>query len=308
MENAKKTQTPAILGHKKNRISYSLSDKAFILVDVIILFIFFVIIVYPLLYVVASSFSAGKVLSGLSLIPEHVSLDGYTSVFEYPYTWGSIWNSVVYTVLGTAIAMIVTVLCAYALAQNFGFGKFCMTLCLITMYFGGGLIPTYICMKNLGLLNSMWAILLPSALSIYNMIVMRTYFRTQIPQELHESAQIDGCGEWRYMFQIVLPLSGAVLAVITLYYAVGRWNAYFDSMIYLQKKELLPLQNIMRELLIVGNTENMTSDMKSEAIAQQRAELLKYSLIVISSLPMMILYPFVQKYFVKGVMLGSVKG
>ena len=154
----------------------------------------------------------------------------------------------------------------------------------------------------------MWSFLLPSSLSIYNMLVMRTYFRTQIPQEMHESAQIDGCGEWRYLVQIVLPLSGAVLAVIALYYMVARWNAYFDSMIYLQKKEMLPLQNILRELLIVGNMENMTTDMESEAIAQQRAELLKYSLIVISTLPMAIVYPFVQKFFVKGVMLGSVKG
>lgn len=286
---------------------YGKSDWVFIIADLIILSLFFVIIVYPLLYVVVSSFSAGNTLS-LTLIPRNISFDGYTSVFEYPFTFGSIWNSVVYTAVGTALAMVVTILCAYGLAQDFPFGKFCMTLCLITMYFGGGLIPTYICIKNLGLLNSMWSFLLPSALSIYNMTVMRTYFRTQIPQELHESAQIDGCGEWRYLVQMVLPLSGAVLAVIALYYGVARWNSYFDSMIYLQDKTKLPLQNIMRELLIVGNMENMTSNMEAEAIAQQRAELLKYSLIVISSVPMLIVYPFVQKFFVKGVMVGSVKG
>lgn len=289
-------------------IRYSLGDKVFLTLDTVFLTAFLLVILYPLLYVVASSFSGGKVLSGLSLIPQRFSLDGYTSVFQYPYTWGSIWNSVLYTAVGTAMAMVVTILCAYGLSQNFPFGKVCMTLCLITMYFGGGLIPTYICIKNLGLLNTMWSFLLPSSLSIYNMLVMRTYFRTQIPQEMHESAQIDGCGEWRYLVQIVLPLSGAVLAVIALYYMVARWNAYFDSMIYLQKKEMLPLQNILRELLIVGNMENMTTDMESEAIAQQRAELLKYSLIVISTLPMAIVYPFVQKFFVKGVMLGSVKG
>jgi len=294
--------------HKENKfLWYGKSDWAFIIVDMIILAIFFVVIIYPLLYVLMSSVSAGNVLS-LSLIPKKISWDGYTSVFAYPFTWGSIGNAVLYTAVGTALAMIVTILCAYGLAQDFPFGKFCMTLFLITMYFGGGLIPTYICIKNMGLLNSMWAFLLPSALSIYNMTVMRTYFRTQIPQELHESAQIDGCGEWRYLVQMVLPLSGAVLAVIALYYGVARWNSYFDSMIYLQDKDKLPLQNIMRELLIVGNIENMTSDMEAEAIAQQRAELLKYSLIVISSVPMMIIYPFVQKFFVKGVMVGSVKG
>ena len=305
MQDVKKNMK---ISKTRNKIWHTGSDRAFIIIDVILMALLFLIMVYPLLYVVASSFSGGKVLSGLSLIPQRFSLDGYTSVFQYPYTWGSIWNSVLYTAVGTAMAMVVTILCAYGLSQNFPFGKVCMTLCLITMYFGGGLIPTYICIKNLGLLNTMWAFLLPSSLSIYNMLVMRTYFRTQIPQEMHESAQIDGCGEWRYLVQIVLPLSGAVLAVIALYYMVARWNAYFDSMIYLQKKEMLPLQNILRELLIVGNMENMTTDMESEAIAQQRAELLKYSLIVISTLPMAIVYPFVQKFFVKGVMLGSVKG
>ena len=305
MQDVKKNMK---ISKTRNKIWHTGSDRAFIILDVILMALLFLIMVYPLLYVVASSFSGGKVLSGLSLIPQRFSLDGYTSVFQYPYTWGSIWNSVLYTAVGTAMAMVVTILCAYGLSQNFPFGKVCMTLCLITMYFGGGLIPTYICIKNLGLLNTMWAFLLPSSLSIYNMLVMRTYFRTQIPQEMHESAQIDGCGEWRYLVQIVLPLSGAVLAVIALYYMVARWNAYFDSMIYLQKKEMLPLQNILRELLIVGNMENMTTDMESEAIAQQRAELLKYSLIVISTLPMAIVYPFVQKFFVKGVMLGSVKG
>ena len=305
MQDVKKNMK---ISKTRNKIWHTGSDRAFIIIDVILMALLFLIMVYPLLYVVASSFSGGKVLSGLSLIPQRFSLDGYTSVFQYPYTWGSIWNSVLYTAVGTAMAMVVTILCAYGLSQNFPFGKVCMTLCLITMYFGGGLIPTYICIKNLGLLNTMWSFLLPSSLSIYNMLVMRTYFRTQIPQEMHESAQLDGCGEWRYLVQIVLPLSGAVLAVIALYYMVARWNAYFDSMIYLQKKEMLPLQNILRELLIVGNMENMTTDMESEAIAQQRAELLKYSLIVISTLPMAIVYPFVQKFFVKGVMLGSVKG
>ena len=305
MQDVKKNMK---ISKTRNKIWHTGSDRAFIIIDVILMALLFLIMVYPLLYVVASSFSGGKVLSGLSLIPQRFSLDGYTSVFQYPYTWGSIWNSVLYTAVGTAMAMVVTILCAYGLSQNFPFGKVCMTLCLITMYFGGGLIPTYICIKNLGLLNTMWSFLLPSSLSIYNMLVMRTYFRTQIPQEMHESAQIDGCGEWRYLVQIVLPLSGAVLAVIALYYMVARWNAYFDSMIYLQKKEMLPLQNILRDLLIVGNMENMTTDMESEAIAQQRAELLKYSLIVISTLPMAIVYPFVQKFFVKGVMLGSVKG
>ena len=288
---------------------YSRSDKVFIAFDTLLLTVFFIVILYPLLYVVASSFSGGSILKGLSLIPEHFSWEGYIAVYEYSYIWSGYLNSVIYTVIGTSLAMVTTILCAYPLSRaDFKFGRIPMGLCVFTMYFGGGLIPTYIWIKSLGLLNTMWSILLPGALSVYNMIVMRTYFRTQIPRELRESAQIDGCGEWRYLLQIVLPLSGAVLAVVALYYAVDRWNAYFDSMIYLQDRSMLPLQNILRELLIVNTANTMSNNIEAEAAAQQRADLLKYSMIVVASLPMMIIYPFVQKFFVKGVMLGSVKG
>ena len=184
-----------------------------------------------------------------------------------------------------------------------------MGLCVFTMYFSGGLIPTYLWIRNLGLINTMWAILLPASLSIYNMIVMRTYFKTSIPSELREAAQLDGCGEWRYLVQIVLPLSGSVLGVVALYYGVVRWNGYFDSMIYLQDRNKLPLQNILREILIVNSAMmEIGADAEAEAMAAKRAELLKYSVIVLASLPMMMIYPFVQKSFVKGVMLGSIKG
>ncbi len=293
----------------KNAIWYSKGDIAFLAVDILLLSMLFIIILYPLLFVLASSFSGGSVLTGLSLIPRRISYEGYKAVFEYSYVWSGYWNSIAYTVLGTIIAMVTTILCAYPLSRaDFRFGRYAMGLCVFTMYFSGGLIPTYIWIKTMGLLNSMWAIVLPGALSVYNMIVMRTYFGTQIPKELHESAQIDGCGEWRYLTQIVLPLSGAVLAVIALYYAVSRWNAYFDSMIYLQDRALLPLQNILREVMIVNTSNMLYSDVDAQAAAEQRAELVKYSMIVIASAPMMILYPFVQKFFVKGVMLGSVKG
>lgn len=154
----------------------------------------------------------------------------------------------------------------------------------------------------------MWSFLLPATLNVHNMIVMRTYFATQIPTEIRESTEIDGCGEWRYLTQFVLPLSGSVLAVIALYYAVARWNSYFDAMIYLTDKAKLPLQNILREILIVNSVSNDVSDAAAEAAAQTRAELLKYAVIVVSTLPMMLVYPFVQKFFVQGVMLGSVKG
>ena len=289
---------------------HTMGDKAFFLIDMAVLAVLFVIILYPLLYVVSSSFSGGRMLMGLSLIPDRISLEGYKAVFEYGDIWVSYMNSAVYTLVGTAVAMIVTVLCAYPLSRSdFKGGKIALGLCVFTMYFSGGLIPTYLNIRSLGLLNTMWSFLLPSSLSVYNMLVMRTYFKSQIPGELRDSAQIDGCGEWRYLLQIVLPLSGSVLGVVALYYGVARWNAYFDSMIYIQDRSKLPLQNILREILIVNNSvAELGVDAEAEAVAAERAELLKYSIIVLASIPMMLIYPFVQKSFVKGVMVGSVKG
>lgn len=286
------------------------SDRLFFIVATIILFLVFVIVLYPLLYVLSSSFSGGTMLLGLSLVPENITLDGYLAVFEEESVWSGYANSILYTVIGTVIAMLVTILCAYPLSRSdFKPGIFFMGLCVFTMYFSGGLIPTYLWIRNLGLINTMWAILLPASLSIYNMIVMRTYFKTSIPSELREAAQLDGCGEWRYLVQIVLPLSGSVLGVVALYYGVMRWNGYFDSMIYLQDRNKLPLQNILREILIVNSAMmEIGGDAEAEALAAKRAELLKYSVIVLASLPMMMIYPFVQKSFVKGVMLGSIKG
>lgn len=287
-----------------------LSDRLFIIIDTIILIFVFIVVLYPLLYVLSSSFSGGTMLMRLSLIPENITLDGYLAVFEEESIWSGYVNSIVYTVIGTVIAMLVTILCAYPLSRSdFKPGIFFMGLCVFTMYFSGGLIPTYLWIRNLGLINTMWAILLPASLSVYNMIVMRTYFKTSIPSELREAAQLDGCGEWRYLVQIVLPLSGSVLGVIALYYGVVRWNGYFDSMIYLQDRNKLPLQNILREILIVNSAMmEISGDAEAEALAAKRAELLKYCVIVLASLPMMMIYPFVQKSFVKGVMLGSIKG
>lgn len=285
------------------------SDRIFIIVDVILLLLILVVIIYPLLYVVASSFSGGTQLSGLSLIPKRFSLEGYKAVFEYSYVWSGYWNSICQTLIGTAVAMFVTILCAYPLSRaDFKPGRVVSALCVFTMYFSGGLIPTYLWIRNLGMVNTIWAVLLPASLNIYNMIVMRTYFNSSIPGEMRESAQIDGCGEWRYLLQIVLPLSGSVLAVVALYYAVARWNGYFEAMVYLQDKDLWPLQNILREIIVVNINNTLMGDADMEAQAAERAELLKYSMIVLGSLPMMLLYPFVQKFFVKGVMIGAVKG
>ena len=293
----------------KKAIKYCNSDRVFIGFDTLLLIFIFIIILYPLLFVFMSSFNGGMVLKGLSLIPRYLSLEGYKAVIEYNYVWSGYKNSIIYTLLYTVLSTACTILCAYPLSRNeFKFGKIAMGLCVFTMYFGGGLIPTYIWIKKLGLLNSIWAIILPGMLSVYNMIVMRTYFAGQIPKDLYESAQLDGCGQWRYLISIVLPLSGAVIAVVALYYGVGKWNSYFDAMVYLQDRTLLPLQNILREIMIVNTSNSLYSDVEAQARAEERAELVKYCMIVVSTIPMMIIYPFVQRFFVKGVMLGSVKG
>lgn len=304
------------MAHKKRlagKVSrYSRIDRVFLGTNYFLVTLFLIIILYPLLYVISASFSGGVFKgSGLLLIPEVWSLEGYKAVFEYPAIWNSYKNSLLLVILSTSISMIVTILCAYPLSRpDFMARKLCMALCMFTMYFSGGLIPSYLLIRDLHLINTWWALVLPGGLSVYNMIVMRTYFSTQIPGELREAAEIDGCGNWRFLLQIVLPLSGPILAVIALYYAVGRWNAYFSSMIYIKDRDLLPLPNILREILIMNQNTSMTSGMDADmaVLKESRAELMRYSLIVVASLPMMCLYPFIQKYFVKGVMIGAVKG
>lgn len=212
----------------------SWDDNVFILIDMLVLVAVFLVVLYPILFVVTSSFSGGTIITNLSLIPQRPTLEGYKAVFENQDIWKGYLNAILYTVVNTVVAMLVTILCAYPLSRmDFKAGKVIMKLCVFTMYFSGGLIPTYLWVRSLGLINSMWSIVLTTMLNVYNMIVMNTYFRTQIPGELRDSSQVDGCGEWRYLVQIVLPLSGEVLGVVALYYAVARWNAYFDSLIYL---------------------------------------------------------------------------
>jgi len=303
-------------GKKKKRtaIKYMKSDYAFLAFDTLILTLIFIIILYPLLYVISCSFSGGKMVGGgLSLIPLQTTWEGYTAVIEDASVWRGYGNSLIYTISGTALALLTTILCAYPLSRRtFKNGKYMMFLCVFTMYFSGGLIPTYLTIRGYGILDTIWALILPVSLSVYNMIVMRTYFRTSIPDEMHEAASIDGCGEWRFLTQIVLPLSGPIIAVIGLYYAVDLWNGYFNAMVYLQDKAKLPLANVLRELLIqnqsLGMESNVQMDSTTLALLEMRSQVMRYSLIIVSSLPVMMLYPFVQKYFVKGVMIGAVKG
>ncbi len=299
------------MSKKKNMtIRHTFSDKVFLTIDWIVLSLFLLIIAYPLLFVISASFSAGTSIMSLSLLPARPSLEGYRAVFEYKDIWTGYGNSLIYMIVGTFISLAVTTMCAYPLSRPDFKGKgFIMVLCMITMYFSGGLIPTYLTIRSLGLLQTRWSVLLPGAMSVYNMIVMRTYMKTQIPLEMLESSQLDGCGPIRYLTSIVLPLSGPIMAVIGLFYAVGHWNAYFDAMIYLSgKRGLYPLSVILREILVLNNTNIDEVDFTTMMLLEERRNLMKYSVIVVSCLPVMMIYPFVQRYFVKGVMIGAVKG
>lgn len=297
---------------RKRAIRYFDSDKVFLGVTWILLSLFLLLLAYPLLYVIMSSFSGGSQSMTLWLIPRRFSLEGYRAVFLYKYIWIGYLNSIIYMSVGTVIALAVTVCCAYPLSRrDFKGGKYLSALCIFTMYFSGGMIPTYLWIRQMGMMNTIWALVLPGSLSVYNMIVMRTYFNTQIPDELRDAAVIDGCGDFRFLLRIVLPLSRAILAVIGLYYAVSLWNSYFSAMIYLSDRNKYPLTIFLREILIIGtSTQGMEASLNSEleSMMSQRAELTKYALIIVSCLPMMTLYPFVQKFFVKGVMIGAVKG
>lgn len=284
-----------------------------------VMFLFLLTMAYPLLYVVSCSFSdpdavnAGKVI----LLPVGFTLKGYQKVFENTEIWVGYANTIFYTVIGTLINLAVTIPAAYALSRRELKGtKLFMLFFMITMYVGGGLVPTYLVVKELGLLNSRTLIVILGALSVYNMIVARTFFATSIPYEITEAARIDGCDDFAILFKIVLPLSKAIIVVLTLYYGIGHWNSYFTEMIYLKDRDKYPLQMFLREILLQSKIESATmlngTGTLEEVLAAQEAaksaDLIKYCVIIVATLPMMVIYPKLQKYFEQGIMIGSVKG
>lgn len=287
------------------------SDFAFDLIVNLLGICIVLIVLIPLIFVVAASFSdPDLVLKGrVLLIPKGFTTKAYTMVFENQDIWRGFRNSCFYTAAGTLISVVLTILAAYPLSRKELPGRnLFMLLILFTMYFSGGMIPTYLLVKDLGMYNSVWALLIPAAISTYNLIVAKTFFENNIPGELYESARLDGCGNVSMLHRVVLPLSKAILAVLVLYYAVGIWNAYFDALIYVRDTSLHPLQIVLRNILLLGQTEQMGTNDVGMAEKIKMAEAVKYSAIVVSSIPMLIIYPFVQKYFVKGVMVGAVKG
>ena len=291
-------------------------DVIFDTVIFIILTLILFIVAYPLYWVIISSssdptaVSAGKVL----LSPIGFTLKGYAEVFKNSQVMRGFFNSIVITFVGVCVNLAVTLPTAYALSRdNFSGKKPITVFYMITMFFGGGMIPTYLVVKNMQLLNTIWALVLPGCLSVYNMIVARTFFKSNISEELYEAGEIDGCTQSRFFFQIALPLSKAIIAIMVLYYGVGHWNSYFSALLYISDQDKYPLQLVLRNILITNQTALSQTATTAAARAalqeqQQLIDVMKYSLIIISSVPVLIMYPLVQKHFVKGVMIGSVKG
>lgn len=288
------------------------SDKVFYVVITVVLTIFFLMVLYPCIYVISASFSSGTAVQAGKVIlwPVDFSLEGYKTVFNTSDVWIGFRNSLFYTIVGTAINIVVTMIAAYSLARpdvpgRNGF----MLLFTFTMFFNGGMITSYMLVQGLHMLDTIWCMIIPGAMSAYNLIVARTFIQNSIPGELLEAAKMDGCSDVKYFLSIVVPLSKAVIAVLVLFYGVAHWNSYFNAMLYLHTKELYPLTLFLKEILMADQIDPSTvSDPELQAQLAQAAGVIKYALIVVTMIPIMLIYPFIQKYFVKGVMIGSIKG
>lgn len=296
----------------RHRKKYSWNDRTFYIVIYLILTLLFLMVLYPCVYVLSASFSSGSaVQSGkVILFPVDFSLEGYRTVFNTRTVWTGFRNSLFYTVCGTMISLCLTMTTGYCLSRKDVPGRnIIMMFFTFTMFFSGGMIPGYLLVKQLGMLNTVWAILLPGALSVYNMIMAKTFIQNSIPNELLEASMMDGCSDITYFTKVVIPLSKAIIAVLVLFYAVGYWNSYFNAMIYLHNRDIYPLTIFLREILMADQIDPSTvSDPELQAKVAQMAGVIKYSLIVVTMVPILAIYPFIQKYFVKGVMIGSVKG
>jgi ABC-type glycerol-3-phosphate transport system permease component len=293
------------------RIREPFSDRAFLVVITAMLVVVLAVVLLPLVYIVASSFSsAGAVSSGRVLFwPVEFSVRAYTDALTNPQVIRGYYNSLIYAGAGTLISVTLTVAIAYPLSRRKFFGRnVLMSGLLFTMLFSGGLIPTYMVVQDLGLLNTRWALLLPNAIGVWQVIIARTYFAHSIPDELYEAAVLDGASELRFLWSVVLPLSKPILAVLALMYAIFQWNTYFDALIYLKDPDLFPLQIVLRNILILNTTSVGSADLAEQLEQQQLANVMKYALIVVSSLPVLLIYPFVARHFTKGVLVGAVKG
>lgn len=290
------------------------ADNVFDVVNYIFLACCLFIVGYPLIYIVSASFSSAQaVVAGkVWLWPVDFNLDAYNAIFKSPRIGSGYLNSLIYTQLGTVINIVMTTLAAFPLSRRDWYGRGVFTAILVfTMLFSGGLIPTYLLVKQLGMLNTRWAMVIPNAYGVWYVILMRTYFQSNIPEEMYEAAQLDGCRDGQFLTRIVLPLSAPIMAVMVLFYAVGHWNAYFSALIYLSKSELMPLQIVLRDILVQNQFDPamlQNIDVREWGRLQNLRDLLKYALIVVASVPVLAIYPFVQRYFIRGIMVGALKG
>ncbi len=296
---------------RARRIRESRTDRMFMVCVYLLLTVFLAVVILPLIYIVASSFSSPEAVSSGRVLfwPVEFSLRGYEAVFENPQVLRGYANSLFYTVVGTLVSVVMTIAIAYPMSRKTLVGRnLVMSLILFTMLFTGGLIPTYLVVQQVGLLDTRWALIVPQAIGVWQVIIARTYFRTVIPDELAEAAQLDGCGDLRFLWSVVIPLAKPMIAVVALMYAILQWNSYFDALIYLKNPDLFPLQLVLRNILILNTYSGGAIDASVVLQRQQLADLLKYSLIVVASVPVLLIYPFVARYFTKGIMIGAVKG
>lgn len=314
MASKKKEKTDSsFIEQAKNR---SKGDRIFDAILFFCLTLIFLVVAYPLYFIIISSVSDPIAVAGGEVIflPVGFTLEGYQAVFKEVTVMRGFINSVFYTTLGIIINLIVTVPTAYALSRkDFPLKRPIVMFYIVTMFVSGGMMPTYLIVKATGLLDSVWALVIPGAISVYNMIIARTFFSTNIPIELLEASKLDGCGNTRFFINICLPISGAIIAILVLYCGVGHWNSYFSALLYIVDRTKWPLQMELRSILLQNSMATASGVLTGEALAEQRRleavkEMMKYSLIIVSSIPVLVMYPFIQKHFVKGVTIGSVKG
>ncbi|KRM26936.1 ABC transporter permease subunit [Schleiferilactobacillus harbinensis] len=305
--------------HTSKLIKDTPTDRIFLFVLYIFIGLAVLIVLYPLIYIISASVSSPLAVNSgkMWLWPVGFNLDGYKVILQYGDIWRGYMMTIFYTISGTMVSLFITIPCAYAISRrDFAGKKWFTNFMLITMFLSGGLIPTYLLVRNLGMLNTVWAIIIPNAVSVYNIIVTKSFFQSTIPWEMQEAAKVDGASDFQIFFRIVLPLSAPIIAVMALFYGVGQWNDYFNSLVYLQNKNLYPLQMVLRQILVLQDMQqgSATGSTISQSAAQaafskeQLVAVIKYGVMIVSSLPVIMVYPLLQRYFVKGVLIGSLKG
>lgn len=308
---------PQVAVRSSHVVREAIGDRFYLAGVYVFLGIVLVVVGYPLAYVLSASFSSANAVieNQVWLWPVHWSLLGYRAVFQYQEVWTGYLNSLIYTVGTALLSVSLTIMIAYPLSRQTFYGrKLWVWLLLFALMFNGGLVPFYLLVKDLGMLNTRWSMIVPGALSIFSIIVAKTFFQSTIPNDLYEAAQIDGASDIRFMWQMVIPMSEPIIAVLVLWSVVGTWNSYFNALLFLNSQSLYPLQLVLRQLLILGNVTASGLGMAGATVSARQmqlfrdmSELLQYSLIIVSTAPMLIIYPFAQRYFMKGIMIGSLK-